>query len=280
MLSTDRLRTLAAFAADPNLSRVARTLGLSQPAVHAQLKALAEDVGVPLYRRQGRGLVLTSEGAEVAALARSFAEETAELLGRLRGEATSTPVVLAAGAGALAHLLAPGLRRVARTTPVEVTTASAEEALDLVRRGLAHVGVGVLAAPPPDLASVVVARAAQVVVLPRGHRLARRRTVSVAELAAEPLVLPPEGGPQRRAIDAAFGGLPHVVVAAVRGWDVVLRLAEVGVGLGIVNDTCRLPRGLVARPVRELAAVTYHAFTRVRPRPGAARLVEAFRDLR
>lgn len=280
MLSEGRLRTLAAFAADPNLSRVARTLGLSQPAVHAQLKALAEDVGVPLYRRQGRGLVLTPEGAEVAAFARSFAEESAALVARLRGEATSSTVALAAGAGALAHLLAPGLRRVARTTPVEVTTATSEEALDLVRRGLAHVGVGVLSAPPADLASVVVAKAAQVVVLPRGHRLASRRKVSVADLGAEPLVLPPEGGPQRRAIDAAFGGAPHVVVAAVRGWDVVLRLVEVGVGLGIVNDTCRLPRGLVARPVRELDPVTYFAFTRIRPRPGAARLVEAFRGLR
>jgi len=278
MLPSDRLRTLAVFAEDPNLSRAARVLGLSQPAVHAQLKALAEDVGVALYQRQGRSLVLTRAGAEVAAIARSIDETTVELVARLRGEETSQPVVLAAGAGALVHLLAGGLRRFSRagTAPIEVTTCDAAQAVELVRRGLAHVGVGVLDAPPAGLEAHVLARAAQVVVVPRGHRLAARRRVSLADVATEPLVLPPEGGPQRRALDAALAGTRPRVAAAVRGWDVVLKLVEAGVGIGIVNATCALPRSLVARPVHDLARVTYYALTRPKPSPRAHALVEAF----
>ena len=278
MLSSDRLRTLAVFAEDPNLSRTARVLGLSQPAVHAQLKALAEDVGAPLYRRAGRSLVLTREGSEVAALARSIDEATAELVARLRGEEASQPVVLAAGAGALVHLLAEGLRRFSRagTAPIEVTTCDAAEAVERVRRGLAHVGVGVLAAPPADLEAHVLARAAQVVVVPRGHRLAARRRVMLADLATEPLVLPPEGGPQRRALDAAFAGARPRIAAAVRGWDVVLRLVELGVGIGIVNATCAVPRGLVARPVHDLAKVTYYALHRPKPTRATRELAAAF----
>ena len=281
MLSSDRLHTFAVFAEDTNLSRAARRLHLSQPAVHAQLKALADELGVPLYQRAGRGLVLTREGAEVAAFARDLEERTHELVARLRGEGPESALVLAAGAGALVHLLASGLRAFSRSHPktrVEVVAADASDAVDRVRRGLAHVGVGVLGAPPAELETHVLARAAQIVVVPRDHRLASKRAVRLADLDGEDLVAPPEGGPQRAALDAAFAASSVRVraTAVARGWDVVLKLVELGVGIGIVNDTCAIPRTLAARPLRELPVVTYRAFTRPRPRRDALDLVRAF----
>jgi DNA-binding transcriptional LysR family regulator len=283
MLSSDRLHTFAVFAEDVNLSRAAKRLHLSQPAVHAQLKALSDELGVPLYQRVGRGLVLTKEGVEVAAFARELEERTHELVARLRGETGERSIVLAAGAGALVHLLAAGLRAFARSRPqarVEVVTADAMHAVDLVRRGLAHVGVGVLAAPPADLDDHVLTRAAQVVIVPREHRLATKRTVRLADLDGENVVMPPEGGPQRAALDAAFDakGVRVHPCAVARGWDVVLKLVELGVGIGIVNDTCAIPRALATRPLRELPIVTYRAFTRPRPRHDAEVLVRAFAE--
>ncbi len=283
MLSSDRLRTFAVFAEETNLSRAAKRLHVSQPAVHAQLKALADELGVPLYQRVGRGLVLTKEGVEVAAFARDLEERTNALVARVRGDEGERSIVLAAGAGALVHLLAGGLRTFARSQPkarVEVVTADAGHAVDLVRRGLAHVGVGVLAVPPADLDDHVLARAAQVVIVPRAHRLATKRTVRLADLDGEDLVMPPDGGPQRAALDAALDahGVRVHPCAVARGWDVVLKLVELGVGIGIVNDTCAIPRALVARPLRELPVVTYRAFTRPRPRHDAGVLVRAFVD--
>ncbi len=283
MLSSDRLHTFAVFAEDNNLSRAAKRLHLSQPAVHAQLKALADEVGVPLYQRVGRGLVLTREGIEVAAFARELQERSNELVARLRGDTGERPIVLAAGPGALVHLLAGGLRAFARSHPgarVEVVAADAAHALDLVRRGLAHVGVGVLDVPPTDLDHHVLARATQVIVVPRAHRLAKKRTLRLADLDGEDLVVPPEGGPQRAALDAALAAKAVRIhpSASARGWDVVLKLVELDVGIGIVNDTCTIPRTLAARPLRELPGVTYLAFTRGRPRRDAADLVRAFVD--
>jgi hypothetical protein len=52
-LRTSRLRAFAAFAEDANMSRAARRLHLSQPAVHAQLRRLSEALGAPLYQRLG-----------------------------------------------------------------------------------------------------------------------------------------------------------------------------------------------------------------------------------
>lgn len=60
-----QLRTFAAVAEEGNLSRAAKSLAASQPAVSAQIKALEDELGVPLFRRTPRGMVLTSEGARL-----------------------------------------------------------------------------------------------------------------------------------------------------------------------------------------------------------------------
>ena len=115
MLPSDCLHTFAVFAEDANLSRAAKRLALSQPAVHAQLRRLSDLLGVALYHRVGRGLALTKEGIEVAAFARDAEERSRELVAHMRGEGSDRRIVLAAGAGALLHVIAAGLRAFART---------------------------------------------------------------------------------------------------------------------------------------------------------------------
>jgi DNA-binding transcriptional LysR family regulator len=278
MIETSWLRAFASFAEDANLSRAARRLHLTQPAVHAQLRRLSEAVGAPLYVRRGRALALTREGEEVAAFARDFAESTAALLARVRGLEAARRLVLAAGAGAILYVIDEGLRafaRAARGATVEITGADAPAAVEAVTRGAAHVGVAVLDEAPAGLLVHRLTDVAQVLVMPRSHRLAGRRTVSVAALAGERLVLPPEGRPQRAVIDAALraAGVRCTLGAVARGWDLSLKLAELGAGLAVVNACCALPRGLLARPLRELPAVRYVAFTRPGARADAAELI-------
>jgi DNA-binding transcriptional LysR family regulator len=272
-----RLHTFATFAADPNLSRTAKRLHLSQPAVHAQLRGLAEDLGVTLYQRAGRSLALTAEGIEVAAFARDAAAREDELRARLRGEEANAPIIVAAGAGAIVHLLAPALRSFAKKRQIEVLTADANQAIALVKSGAAHIGVGVTAVPPLDLESHTIASADQVLVMRHDDALANTRNLRLSDLADHPLILPPAGGPQRVALDTAFASKRVSVhaIAVARGWDVVLRLVEVGIGVGIVNSTCVVPRTLVTRPLRELPRVTYRGFTRPRPRDAVRELVRA-----
>src|SRR5262249_49152855 len=116
----------------------------------------------------------------------------------------------------------------------------------------------------------------QVAVVPRGHRLASRRRVSVSALAGERLVVPPEGRPHRVVLEAALRarGLEMTVGAGARGWEGTLKRVELGLGVG-VNGCCRIPRGLVARPVTDLPEVKYFVFTRPRARASAAQLVAA-----
>lgn len=287
MIHSDWLLAFSVFAEDANLSRTAKRLHLSQPAVHAQLRKLADALGVPLYQRAGRGLVLTREGIEVAAFARDAEERSRDLVARMRGESADAPrrVVLAAGAGALLHVLGDGMRAFSRSYEghLEIVTADATGAVDAVLRGVAHVGViavdatGTTAASQSasDLDSHRITEVGQLAVVPRAHRLAKKRRLSLADLEGERMVMPPEGRPQRAALDAALAarGVRVVAGAIATGWELTLRLVELGVGAAVVNASVKLPRALVSRPLSELPRLRYAAVTRRRPRGDAAALV-------
>ncbi|WP_146650185.1 LysR family transcriptional regulator [Labilithrix luteola] len=285
MIDSDRLHAFAVFAEDANLSRAAARLHLSQPAVHAQIRKLSEELGVPLYRRVGRGLSLTKEGAELAAYARETEERASEFVARLKGEGAERRVVLAAGAGALLHVLGPALRSFTRAFSgrLDVVTADGPTAVGLVARGEAHVGVAALDATPLpslqdeslELRSITDVK--QLLVVPTSHPLAKKRHALLADLEGERLVLPPRGRPQRVALEAAFAarGVTIREGALATGWDLVVHLVSLGIGLAIVNGSVRLPAGLVGLTLRELPPIRYVAFARRRPRPDPAALLEA-----
>ena len=283
MIPSDWLAAFAVFAEDASLSGAARRLHLSQPAVHAQLKKLQELLGVPLYRRAGRGLALTREGEEVAAFARRMDESCTELAGRLRGEQGERRIVLAAGAGAIVDVIAEGLRAFVRGWDgrLEVVTCDARAAIAAVVRGEAHAGVAALGPAAEAIDPVVEARAIteveQALVVPKAHRLATRRAVRLRDLAGERLVVPPSGRPQRVALEAAFrqAGVELRPSATATGWDVTLRLVDLGIGLGIVNASCRTPKTLRKKPLRELPRVRYVALVRRGARADVNSLVHA-----
>jgi len=64
-----QLRTFAAVAELGHLTRAAERLHVSQPAVSAQIRALEEELGMPLFERGATGMTLTSAGSKLLPLA-------------------------------------------------------------------------------------------------------------------------------------------------------------------------------------------------------------------
>lgn len=62
MIDWDKLRTFHAAADSGSLTAAAEKVGLSQSAVSRQIAALEDDLGVPLFHRHARGLILTGPG--------------------------------------------------------------------------------------------------------------------------------------------------------------------------------------------------------------------------
>ena len=268
-VSTDALAAFAVFAEHLNLTRAAAVLHLSQPSLHAKLAGLARELDRPLYRRVGRRLVLTPDGEQVAGFARDHDDRLARFLDELRATPATRPIVLAAGHAAYLHVLGDVIQRVLAERPggLRLLKTNRNEMLDVVRTGRAHVGVSVLDVQPDDLVVRAVATYPQVLLLPEGHRLARRRTLRLTDLDGVELVVPPPARPYRIGLERAMrdAGVALRVAVEIEGWPLTVRFAELGVGPAVVTGCVTPPAGLVARRITDLPKVTYHAVHR----PGA-----------
>lgn len=79
-----KLRTFLLLAQDPNTTRCAEKLHLTQPAVSQHIKALEAAYGVKLFVKEGRRLALTEEGRRLARLCRRLATMDAQIAREMR----------------------------------------------------------------------------------------------------------------------------------------------------------------------------------------------------
>jgi DNA-binding transcriptional LysR family regulator len=123
-----------------SVGAAARRLGKTPSAVSQQIRHLTEALGVTLFERRGRGLVLTPAAEQVLpAATRLFdeAEAVFRLFGELEGSATTT-LRIASSDYLAKPLLVPVLRDLAAEgAPLhfEISTAHSEEALTRLERG-------------------------------------------------------------------------------------------------------------------------------------------------
>lgn len=268
VLDAHLLRAFVAFAHERNFTRAARLVGLSQPALFERVQKLAEHTGVALYERQGRGLVLTKAGVDLAAFARDELARAAAFVDRLHGHEQTT-LTLAAGEGSWLYLLAPAVRAflrdpAARSAELRALSLGGPAALDAVAAGAATFAVGVFDLVPAGMVAHNVVTTSTMAALSRQHRLARRHTLRLKDLAGERLILAPPGQRHRdvigRAVASAGGGGTPPIEAD--GWPLMLSFAAANLGVAVVNGICAPPAGVVLRPLKELGTVQYRVVHR------------------
>jgi LysR family transcriptional regulator, low CO2-responsive transcriptional regulator len=270
-LGADGLRAFAVFAEHRNFTTAAVELRISQPSLHVKIARLAEALGVELYQREGRGLVLTPEGQRLAEFAGETLRRVDDFLGDLRED---LPMVrIAAGRATLRWVLSSALQGIARSgRSVHMITANRDAALAALTAGQADLACTALDPPPPHLGQRQIASYPQVLVVPARHPLAARKRLRLADLEGLALLVPPPGRPHRRALDRALleAGVGWAVAAEVDGWDLMVHFAELGLGATIVNGCVQLPAKLRAIPVSDLPPVRYWAAWRPQRRRALA----------
>ncbi|WP_437969867.1 LysR family transcriptional regulator [Sorangium sp. So ce260] len=266
MLNLDWLAAFVVFTEHLNFTRAARALHVSQPALHAQIGKLGEALGVTLYQRRGQRLELTADGKRVAAFGREVGERTRSFLDVLRNGESREPVVLCAGEGSYLYLLGEGIRAfTARAAaPLRLLTRDREATLDAVITGEAHLGVAPLEGAPDGLAAERLTEVEQVLVVPEAHPLARKRRIHLRDLEGARLVVPGPSRPHRALLAQALlsAGVRWEPAVEANGWELMVHFVRLGVGVAVVNACCRLPRGLVARPLPELPRKVFYVIHR------------------
>jgi DNA-binding transcriptional LysR family regulator len=281
VLDLRRLQALHAVVTTGSVKEAAAQLGYSSSAVSQHIAALQRDTRSVLLEPAGRGVRATPAGdllAEHAArIFESFAQAEAELMALNAGQLGSLRVASFATAGA--ELVPPALARFRAELPgVKLTLRSAEreDAVARLRRGLIDIAVIEAHGQPTARAGDgLVFRPLLTdpfrVLLPRGHRLAKRRVIKLSELAAETWIYPRcEFDCCLAETSGAFqsaGFTPNWVAEADEYWPAQGFVAA-GLGLALVPTLAlgvihtdvvarRLDRSI--EPTRDVLAVTRRA---------------------
>ena len=233
-----QLRAFHAVASAGGFTRGAARLGLSQPALTVQVRALEQAYGVELFRRRGQRTELTEFGREVFRQAQQlFArlDDLEQLLGAAGSLRTGRLALGADGPFAVMDLLAAFLQRYPGMR-VTMRLGNATRALADLREGHTDVAVLNLIEQGNDLFSRPLLRDRLVMLVKAGHEWAERTAVDLDELSAAPLILREPGSATRALLADAFAAADLVprVALELGSREAVREAVLAGLGIGVV----------------------------------------------
>ena len=240
------LRYFVAVADGLSFSRAAETLNVSQSALSRQVQLLEEEFDLLLFDRIGRHISLTSAGRELFVRSSSLLQEFVALRAVARDLASGSKGTLRIGSTpqTLESLVARVLTLYRNKHP--------EVAINIVEDGsstlLEHLVAGridlAFAAIPPDprMGSRPLFPLGVLAIVPRNHRLGRKRTIEVSDLGGAPLLLLRKGFMTRQLLDGAcaLANVRPSVLFESSNPHGLLALAEEQHGIAIIPSTVRI----------------------------------------
>ncbi len=190
-----QLSYFAAVAEAGSLARAAKTLHVSQPSISAALAALEDTLGIDLFlRHHAQGVSLTPTGRQLLATAQATLAGAEDFQSLAQAVTTEPAGLLRVGCyPTLAAVLMPAvIGRLAQRYPkikVEMIEGTEDDLLPRLERGDIEQALLFGEKLPDTVKRIVIERSDPYVLLPKSHRLARKGSVALRDLADEPFIL-------------------------------------------------------------------------------------------
>ncbi|HLU02644.1 MAG TPA: LysR family transcriptional regulator [Advenella sp.] len=243
-----QIRYFQCVARELSFTKAARILHIAQPPLSRQIKMLEEELGVAVFERLGRGIVLTDAG-------RYFLDQTEKMTQRLEETINATRRIgkndrMWFGVGFVPSTLyghMPALIRQLRQLNtqveiglVEMTTLQQFEAL---KSGRIDIGVGRILLKDEEIERLILTDEPLVVALPVTHRLAGKTAIRLANIVDEPLILYP-ARPRPSYADHVVNlfrqkGYAPQIIQEVNELQTAIGLVTATIGIAIVPESVR-----------------------------------------
>lgn len=254
------------------MTRAAEKLFLTASALSMLIRSLEEELGLRLFERTTRRVMLTEAGIELLPTARRTLEQLDSTVRQLQSTHLKQGELLKIATSPLlaASLMPSVIAHFKHDFPnvkIELLDVPVADVAETVRTGQAHIGVCTSMQDTRDLKSDVVFRDALCAACPEGHMLASQDSVAWADLIEFPLVLLQTGTGLRNLMGKPMQRWAKQFRIEFEVSNIQTALGLVGAGLGVsVLPAYSLARaetqGIVARPmcepevIREIVVLT------------------------
>jgi LysR family hydrogen peroxide-inducible transcriptional activator len=197
-LSLRQLQYVVAVADTLGFHKAAARCHVSQPTLSAQLQHLESVLGVKIFERDRRHVVVTGAGAEIVARARRVLVEADDLIAAAtRAREPFTGILRVGVIPTIAPYLLPDVMPGVRTAYPKLSLVFREEkTADIVRElaeGTLDAGLLAIEADIGECSRAEIVKDPFVVALPKGHPLARKKRLAISDLEGTRVLLLDEG---------------------------------------------------------------------------------------
>jgi DNA-binding transcriptional LysR family regulator len=255
-----QLEYFLAIVENDGFGRAAQKLHIAQPSLSQAIAGLERELGVPLFHRIGRGVVLSDAGTELIEPARQVlrdlhtARSTMESLKGVERGRVELVTMPSPGIEPLGTLTREFLRRHPGVTVSAAAAFTPDEVVEKVRQGAGELGLVGAPGPlhPPGLDVLPLEDQPFVLVGRPGPGFPQGDPVPRAALAGSRLIVSPAGSQMRHVVDDILASGADVEIAAeVAHRTSILPLVLHGVGLAVLPAAwAPLARRAGARAVR------------------------------
>ncbi len=243
-MELDELKVFLAVADSRSFTKAAAITYRTQSAVSQAIRRLEEDLGERLFDRSVKDGQLTEAGVVLAEHARQVLALIDEAVGAVRDLRDLKRGRVRVGSNeASMHVLVPIVGRLHNDHPrvlVDVQRMSSRQIATALVDGSLDFGVLTFDPKQSDLKFVSLGRDELVVLVPPGHRLAKRRTASERDLAGQPIVAHSDPSPARSRVLRYFEGRQESldIRLSMSSLDAIKHAVESGLGVAILPRRC------------------------------------------
>ncbi|WP_413099357.1 LysR family transcriptional regulator [Streptomyces sp. Inha503] len=230
-----KLRYFVAVAEELHFGRAAERLHIAQPALSRQVRALEDDLGVRLLRRDRRATALTPAGARLLDEAGPLLAASQAMVRRVAAAAADTPVFTIGFMPGIT--VTPAVRALKARHPglsVRLLRTSWDDQVAVLRDGRADVSIVRLPIDQSGLRVQPLFTEPRVAVVPADHPLAARSAITVDGLADDHLLQDPDAVPEWRDVARELRTGERAEVPPIHSVEEKLELVAAGAGICVL----------------------------------------------
>jgi DNA-binding transcriptional LysR family regulator len=205
MLSHKQLTVFTAIAEHGSITKASESLNLTQPALSSALSSLESELGVRLFDRIDRKIVLNHNGELLYPKVMQLLEDTAKIQNFFNHEQTLTGSIHIAASNTIGNYILPPLMASFKEkhpdTQLALSIGNSERVIESVVGHQADIGFIEAPCLNNQINSFAFAKDQLALFVRHGHPLAKQKIVSVGELKQHPFILREKGSGSRTVVE-------------------------------------------------------------------------------